>query len=210
MKLGIDLSDVSYDLNQGNKIDILIGADYYWTIMTGKYKRLSPSVVLNETKFGWTLHGQFSNSFNSNEPINAMHVSVWDEGKNDKTLTELQKFWDRETLGIKDDPVGKKLYDKQMLEQFDESIKFSDGRDQVKLSRKFDNIDLANNYDVEKRRFEYLVMRFRKNPSLFKDQKSVMQEYMDKIKIRTSGSLSVTRKREKRTCSIEANLAGSR
>ncbi|GIY14947.1 hypothetical protein CEXT_440731 [Caerostris extrusa] len=33
-KLGIDLPDVSYDINQGNKIDILIGADYYWTIMT--------------------------------------------------------------------------------------------------------------------------------------------------------------------------------
>ncbi|GIY26633.1 hypothetical protein CEXT_698971, partial [Caerostris extrusa] len=58
-KLGINLSDISYDLDQGNKIDILMGADYYWTIMTGKYKRLSPTVVLNETKFGWPLHGQF-------------------------------------------------------------------------------------------------------------------------------------------------------
>ncbi|GIX67928.1 hypothetical protein CEXT_278801 [Caerostris extrusa] len=43
-KLGIDLSDVSCNLNQGNKIDVLIGADYYWTIMTGKYKCLSPTV----------------------------------------------------------------------------------------------------------------------------------------------------------------------
>ncbi|GIX72706.1 hypothetical protein CEXT_705031 [Caerostris extrusa] len=88
----------------------------------GKYKRLSPTVVLNETKFGWTLHGQFSNSFNSKDPINAMHVSVCDEGKDDKTLIELQKFWDLETLGIKDDPVDKKLYDKEMFEQFDESL----------------------------------------------------------------------------------------
>ncbi|GIX75613.1 hypothetical protein CEXT_509381 [Caerostris extrusa] len=85
-KLGIDLSDVSYDLYQGNKIDILIGTDYYWTIMN------SPTVVLNKTKFGWTLHGQFSNSFNSNDPINAMHASVCEEGKDDKTLIELQKF----------------------------------------------------------------------------------------------------------------------
>ncbi|GIZ00556.1 hypothetical protein CEXT_256521 [Caerostris extrusa] len=62
-KSGIDLSNVSYDLNQRNKIDILIDADYYWTFMTGKYKCLSPTVVLNETKFGWTLHRRFSNSF---------------------------------------------------------------------------------------------------------------------------------------------------
>ncbi|GIX86604.1 hypothetical protein CEXT_587781 [Caerostris extrusa] len=60
-----------------------------------------------------------------------------------KLLIELQKFWNLETLRIKDDPVDKKLYDKQMLEQFDESIKFSDGRGEVKLPRKFDNIDVA-------------------------------------------------------------------
>ncbi|GIY34587.1 hypothetical protein CEXT_165671 [Caerostris extrusa] len=85
--------------------------------------------------------------------------------------------------------MDKKLYDKQMLEQFDESIKFSDWRDEVKLSRKFDNIDLANNYDVAKRRFEYLVTRFRKNPSLFKDQKAVMQANMDKIKLELQESV---------------------
>ncbi|GIX75615.1 rab GTPase-binding effector protein 1 [Caerostris extrusa] len=77
----------------------------------------------------------------------------------------------------------KKLYDKEMLEQFDESITFKNWRYEVKIPRKFDNIDHLNNYDVAKRRFEYLVTRFRKNPSLFKDQKAVMQEDMDKIKL---------------------------
>ncbi|GIX89292.1 hypothetical protein CEXT_92831 [Caerostris extrusa] len=125
-----------------------------------------------------------------------------------KPLIELQKFEDLETLRIKDDPMDKKFYDKQRLEQFDESIKFSDGRDEVKLSRKFDYIDLANNYDVAKRRFEYLIMRFRKNPSLFKDQKAVMQEDMDKIKLELQEVCQLLEK-EKKTCSIEANLADS-
>ncbi|GIY26634.1 hypothetical protein CEXT_698981 [Caerostris extrusa] len=70
-----------------------------------------------------------------------------------------------------------------MLEQFDESIKFKDWRYEVKLPRKFDIIDHLNNYDVAERRFEYLVTRFRKNPSLFKDQEAVMQEDMDKVKL---------------------------
>ncbi|GIY52051.1 reverse transcriptase [Caerostris extrusa] len=95
-----------------------------------------------------------------------------------KTIKPTPKFWDHETMVIKDDPVDKKLYDKQMLEQFDESIKFRDGRYEIKLPRKFDNIDLPNNYDVAKRRIEYLVRRFRKNPSLFKDYKAVINEYL--------------------------------
>ncbi|GIX67932.1 rab GTPase-binding effector protein 1 [Caerostris extrusa] len=61
-----------------------------------------------------------------------MYVSVWDEGKDDKTLIEHQKFWDLETLKIKDDPMDKKLYDKDMLEQFEESMKFKDWRYEIK------------------------------------------------------------------------------
>lgn len=43
-KLGIELSDVSDELNDWeNKIDLLIGSDYHWSIMAGKYKCISPS-----------------------------------------------------------------------------------------------------------------------------------------------------------------------
>ncbi|GFQ74389.1 hypothetical protein TNCT_220591 [Trichonephila clavata] len=59
-------------------IGILVGADYYWSIRTEKFKPLSSTGVSSEAKFGWTLHGRFSNRVNSsNNLVSAMHVSIF-------------------------------------------------------------------------------------------------------------------------------------
>lgn len=39
-------------------ISLLIEADYYWAIVTGSLKRLSPKLMAVNTAFGWTLQGQ--------------------------------------------------------------------------------------------------------------------------------------------------------
>lgn len=45
-----------------NNISILIGADYYWRIATGKTERLNSNLMALDTILGWTVHGPTSTS----------------------------------------------------------------------------------------------------------------------------------------------------
>lgn len=69
------------------------------------------------------------------------------------------------------------MCDKQILEQFETSIKFKNNRYVVELPVKYDNLDLPKNYDVGKRRFESLIKLFVNNPPLFREYKDIIIEY---------------------------------
>lgn len=42
------------------ELSVLIGADFYWEMVSGRVKRLSDSLVAIETMFGWTVQGPVS------------------------------------------------------------------------------------------------------------------------------------------------------
>ena len=47
----------SEDSNGNNSVDILIGSDYYWDIVTGEVLKGDGPIVVH-SKFGWLLSGQ--------------------------------------------------------------------------------------------------------------------------------------------------------
>ena len=62
-----------------SKIDILIGSDCYWKVVTGEVKRDSRSeMVAINTVFGWCLSGPFKSKNNNNESnvslVSSTHV----------------------------------------------------------------------------------------------------------------------------------------
>ncbi|KAL3205482.1 hypothetical protein MRX96_040775 [Rhipicephalus microplus] len=56
-KFGLPVADVAQGDGSEN-IDLLIGADHYWEIVTGSTKRLTSKLMAVETAFGWTVQGQ--------------------------------------------------------------------------------------------------------------------------------------------------------
>ncbi|GFX19923.1 uncharacterized protein TNCV_1434831 [Trichonephila clavipes] len=56
----VQLAD-SYEFND-KEISILIGADYYYQVVTGRITRLNKNLVTVETLFGWSLQGQSTDS----------------------------------------------------------------------------------------------------------------------------------------------------
>ena len=71
---GLQLADTGQHSPE-SKIDILIGSDCYWKVVTGEVKRDSRSeMVAINTVFGWCLSGPFKNKNNNNES-NAILVS---------------------------------------------------------------------------------------------------------------------------------------
>ncbi|GFS80676.1 reverse transcriptase domain-containing protein [Trichonephila clavipes] len=86
----VQLAD-PYEFND-KEISILIGADYYYQVVTGRITRLNKNLVTVETLFGWSLQGQSTDS----EDILTMSVIV-NESNISKQLSE---FWDLENSGI--------------------------------------------------------------------------------------------------------------
>ena len=53
---GLELADDPGD-DQSLRIDILIGSDHYWDLITGRLQRGADGPIAIETKLGWVLSG---------------------------------------------------------------------------------------------------------------------------------------------------------
>ena len=95
--VGLQLADTDQHSTK-SKIDVLIGSDCYWKVVTGEVKRdnRSERVAIN-TMFGWCLSGPFKNKNNINESnvslVSLTHViRVACENNEDQILNNLNKF----------------------------------------------------------------------------------------------------------------------
>ncbi len=103
------------------EVDVLLGADYYWNFVTNIMRRgASPGPVAIWTRLGWVLSGPVitctpKNPDRTSVNLTPTHVlrvetSTVQSENVPKLNNELAKFWDLETLGIKEDEPS--VYDK--------------------------------------------------------------------------------------------------
>ena len=87
-------------------VDVLIGADYYWSFFTGNIIKRDPSEpVALETKLGWVLSGPAvcpTSTKSCTVNLSSTHVLKIESTEISDMKDDLQKFWDLETLGIKE------------------------------------------------------------------------------------------------------------
>ena len=165
LKLADDITHSS-DLH----VDLLIGADHYWSLVTGEVVRsdsgLGP-VALN-TRLGYVLSGPVQSASGANEStVNFSETHVL------KIASEqdIKTFWDLESLGIKSNEPA--VYD-----QFLNDITFDGDRYQVKLPFKENHPPLPDNYQLSKTRLESFVRRLKSNPELLRQYDQVIQEQL--------------------------------
>ena len=104
----------SDEIINGN-IDILIGADYYWSLITEDVIRLQDNLVLISSKFGYMLSGPMLTS-NESESVEAtspninccVHVMKVSSSVEDEFSVEglnplddkIERFWNLDSVGI--------------------------------------------------------------------------------------------------------------
>ena len=160
------------------EVDILIGSDHYWKIVTGKTKKGEGGPTAIQTKLGWVLSGPVGeNSPHVNHMSNLATIHTLkcasDEvkSKDDVLVQELKKFWDLETLGIQPQCV---------YEEFLESIRYEDNHYVVNLPWRPDHAELPDNYDLSKRRLLGLLKRLRNEPDILKEYDNVIRDQLNK------------------------------
>lgn len=153
---GLELAD-SGQSGSDLKIDLLIGSDHYWKLVTGRVVRGDGGPIAIETRFGWVLSGSAEGleenttiNFISTQPSHMLRVDHTVETENlDATL---RKFWELESLGIvkEEHPVQ---------QQFSQRIGFGQGRYEVHIPWKDSHVHLPDNYDLCKRRLNGLLKK---------------------------------------------------
>lgn len=114
------------------KVDLLIGSDCYWTLVTGEIRRGEAGPVAIHTRLGWVLSGVTPTPRELNTSHNCLvtlvlKVDTTPPCSCSENLDEvLQSFWKLESLGIESPGDA-------VLDNFTQSIRFSEGRYEVVL-----------------------------------------------------------------------------
>jgi hypothetical protein len=147
-----DPDDTSPDL----PIEVLIGGDHYWKVVKDNPPfRISSSLVLLPSIFGWILSGSRSGTTVNN--VMANYISLSDGQMSDE---DMRRFWDLETIGIRE-PQDRALTakDAAILQDFHDSYHVKEGRRVVSLPRR-DAVFLSDNRSIAEMRFRALEKRF--------------------------------------------------
>jgi hypothetical protein len=175
--MGLDLAD-SDDGGSHLPVDILIGCDHYWDLVTGSISRSKKGPTAIHTQLGWVLSGPASASSSllcSTTHITTTHLLRVDGQPTESTqLTkQLRSFWELESLGICEEE--KTLYD-----EFASNVTFQDGRYKVSLPWKEFHEPLADNYRLSVKRLKGLLQRLKHDPEILVEYDRTIREQLDK------------------------------
>ena len=158
-----------------SEVDILIGSDEYWKIVTGKIRQGDGGPTAVHTKLGWVLSGPTKGQTNMTGHNNlvATHVLKCTSHPNyeDPLCGELRKFWDLESIGIKNQSVH---------EEFLENISYENNHYTVNLPWKSTHPNLPDNFDLSEKRLNSLLKRLKTEPDVLKEYNQVIQDQLEK------------------------------
>ena len=145
------------------EVDMLIGSDYYWRLVTGRVVRGPKGPTAVETRLGWVLSGPVEGEVQDETVVNFVTTrsthSLRVDGITEQESLEssLQRFWDLETLGILKDETS-------VYKKFTQQIALKQGRYEVHLPWKESHPYLPDNYELCCKRLHGLLKRLRQNP----------------------------------------------
>jgi len=124
---GLQLAD-NYRGASG-EIDVLIGSNYYWNVVSGDVVKGDHGPVAVNSRLGWLLSG----TIDSSETIELSHSHLIISGspvhcEDDILVKSLQRFWEVESIGVMEP-----LAVSSKKDPFLSSISFENGRYEVGL-----------------------------------------------------------------------------
>lgn len=166
-------------------IDMLIGADVYYSLLCGGVLKLDANFpTLVNTHLGWIVAGNIPH-YCSLHTYSLSHLSLCNltqDIPNSPSNSELEnfltQFWNQEEIPEKHSLNPE---DEQIEQLFTSTSKILlDGSYQVDIPLKSptEHLKLGNSFDVARKRLHALEKRLHKDPTLFSDYKSFIDEYV--------------------------------
>ncbi|XP_065891704.1 uncharacterized protein [Dysidea avara] len=172
----LDFADYSCDGDQ-LEVDMLIGVDNYWKLVTGKLVNRGDGPTAVHTRLGWVLSGPVEGLLSQNTSCklvstHVLKVDGYVPQESERSLDRtLKSFWDLESLGIREGEVD-------VYEQFQKEICFKNGRYEVNLPWKEATPTLPSHYELSLKRLTGLLRRLRQSPDVLRRYDDVIKEQL--------------------------------
>lgn len=154
------------------ELGILIGADYLWTINEGgRVDKITKSLYICESLFGWSLCGAIDNEYFGNKRIDVLNIRVMKEGLDE----DLRKLWELEGIGIKSNDETSNR-DLEIMNKFESNLKFENNRYTTNLLWKDQKENLGSNFKIAKKRFFELNRKLTRDIELFDKYKDIVEK----------------------------------
>ena len=151
-------------------VDILIGLDCYWTMMRSGVVISSSGLTAQDSCFGWVVSGAATDVH-----CNASLMTCRLLCLGDLSPRELRNFWELEGIGVSS-KEGETLHDDAVLQQFESSVRFVEGRYEVALPKKEDSYlpELQSNLPAAVSRLRSLSRRLDRDDELHSQYDDVL------------------------------------
>ncbi|XP_065895895.1 uncharacterized protein [Dysidea avara] len=176
----LELADCQVSPGQ-NHIDILVGSDFYWSLVTGEIIRTERGLKAVCSTLGWLISGPAETAVteelahtHSNLAISYFNESSSSESQDDQLVTALKKFWEVETLGIEC------IENAPSDDIFLQGLKFKGNRYEVGLPWIGDHVKLSDNRDPCFSSLKLLHKRLLKNPDIVREYDCVIQDQLER------------------------------
>ncbi|CAH0721448.1 unnamed protein product, partial [Brenthis ino] len=185
------------DGSYGDKIDILIGNDYYHTFISNEKLCISYNLFLVSSDFGWVWSGRV-NETNTVDQLSVLtyfqSAGIYDSKLHKPDLPlktdDVKRLWDLESIGIVDSPKCSR--DEEAIKQFNKTIQYKDNRYYVKWPWAEYPPNLPNNLGLAYGRLNNLLKRL--DNLTIKSYDKVIQEQLQNgvIEIVKNASFSLS------------------
>ncbi|GFU19903.1 DUF1758 domain-containing protein [Nephila pilipes] len=175
--LKINLSNVTIPENnkfkepefyEPGKIDLFLGSVIFFDLMSpGEIYTPNSNLVLHNSTFGYLIGGSIETF---REKITPIHYGLI----NENVETQLKKFFDLDSIRIRDDPHN--YEEENALEIFNETVSFKNNRFTVSMPWKKNCNQLEDNYYVAEKRLKGLNRLMKFDKSLYRD---ILSERLD-------------------------------
>ncbi|XP_060601995.1 uncharacterized protein LOC132755202 [Ruditapes philippinarum] len=184
----VQLADTMPKESESSSIEFLIGNDYYLDFVNGEKLELQNGLYLLSSKFGWILSGRIKDTYDDSNDNNLLILTYGSKQNSTNAFTtidnvlspktELEDFWNVESIGIVDKESQKE--DDLVREDFTRTLKYENGRYQVKWPWKNECPDLPTNRDLALGRLKSTVNRMKNNPDILTKYHNVIQDQLQK------------------------------
>ncbi|XP_064464733.1 uncharacterized protein LOC135376085 [Ornithodoros turicata] len=149
-------------------ISILIGTDWYWTLVQDDIRRINYNLVCAPTELGWFVHGVVNDTMNSQAQEQAAILCV----RQGLQRQFINNIWGPEDEADFDDTTAG-----EVLNRFNSTVRNVNGRYEVRLPWK-DDIDLGTNERNARKRLKGLTNRLLRTPDLLKTYDDAIRKYL--------------------------------
>jgi hypothetical protein len=158
------------------EIDVLIGSDSYWDLVTGKIVKGENGPTAIQTRVGWVLSGPAGRQeIAVNLTFNSVHTLKVESCPNSTLDEQLKCFWDLESLGIIN--LRRNQFWTSSCNRYDlmaRDMKFA------YHGRSIYHPPLPDHLDLCKRRLSSLLKRLRRDPQLLAEYDAIIMEQLAK------------------------------